>query len=189
MTSPIDEGLAIFRPDFLADSQALFDRLVDGIEWDDRIHARRVASFGVPYNYSGTIWQERPIPPELAPILDAVAAFAGYAPNNCLINYYADGGSTMGYHADSTADLEPDTGISIVSLGARRSISFRRSGFRRNDDRSDVHALVLDSGSLLHMSAPMQTQWRHAILKDSSVAEGRISLTFRRVRPGVAESI
>lgn len=178
MPSPVEEGVAFFRPDLLADSQGLFDQLVAEIIWDDRIRARRVASFGVPYNYSGTVWPDAPLPDTILPVSAAIARVVGYEPNNCLLNYYPDGGSTMGYHSDSVSELEPGTGISIVSLGATRAISFRRES-----DRSEVYELALESGALLHMTADMQYLWKHAVLRAEGVKKGRISLTFRRVKP------
>ena len=184
MTSPIEEGVAFFLPGFLAGSQVRFDRLAAEVAWDDRIRARRVASFGVPYNYSGTVWPETPMPEVLVPVASAVAAAVGFEPNNCLANYYPDSGSTMGYHSDSVAELEPGTGIAIVSLGAARAISFRRE-----PDRSEVHELVLNSGSLLYMTVAMQSAWRHAVLRSEGVTAGRISLTFRRIKqvaPGIS---
>ncbi len=177
MPSPMQEGVAFFRPAFLTGSEELFARLTAEVPWDERIRARKVASFGVPYNYSGTVWPETPMPESLKPVVVAVAGAVGYESNNCLANYYPDGGSTMGYHFDSVDELEPGTGISIVSLGAARAISFRRDA-----DRSEVHELILDSGSLLHMTAAMQSLWRHAVLRAESVSAGRISLTFRRIK-------
>ena len=177
MQSPIMQGVAFFSPGFLAGSDGLFARLAAEVKWDDRIRARRVASFGVPYNYSGTVWPEAPMPELLVPIVAAVAKAVGYEPNNCLANYYPSGDSTMGYHADSVVELEPGTGISIVSLGTPRVITFRRE-----DDRSEIHELLLESGSLLHMTAAMQSMWRHAVLRAEGVSAGRISLTFRRIK-------
>lgn len=177
MASPIDEGLAFYRPYFLQHGAELFNQLAVEVKWDDRIRARRVASFGDPYNYSGTFWPQTPMPASLIAVVDAVSAVVGYKPNNCLANYYPDGESTMGYHSDSVAELEPGTGISIVSLGAQRTISFRRE-----PERSDVHEIPLEDGSLLHMTGTMQEVWRHAILRADEVKGGRISLTLRRIR-------
>ncbi|MBA4192085.1 MAG: alpha-ketoglutarate-dependent dioxygenase AlkB [Planctomycetaceae bacterium] len=177
MASPIEEGVAFFVPGFLAGGRELFDRLAADVLWDDRIRARRVASFGVPYNYSGTVWPEAPMPDSLVPVVASVALAVGHEPNNCLANYYPDGGSTMGYHSDAVDELEPGTGIAIVSLGAARAISFRRE-----EDRSEVHELVLESGSLLYMTAIMQSAWRHAVLRSEGTKTGRISLTFRRIK-------
>ena len=177
MDELIAAGLLVFRPAFLADSRGLFDRLAAGVAWDDRIRARRVASFGEPYNYSGTVWPRADVPDDLRPVLRAVAAAVGYELNNCPANYYPDGDSTMGYHADAVADLEPGTGISIVSLGAARTLSFRRE-----PDRAVVHEVVLAGGSLLHMTAELQAGRRHAVRRSAEAVGGRISLTFRRLR-------
>jgi alkylated DNA repair dioxygenase AlkB len=81
----------------------------------------------------------------------------------------------MGFHADSTAELAEGTGIAIVSLGARRSITFQ---YKRGAKEEFEYPLV--SGSLLYMSPEMQQDWRHAIRKQPE-AGGRISLTFRQI--------
>jgi alkylated DNA repair dioxygenase AlkB len=101
----------------------------------------------------------------------------GYSINNCLANYYPDGASTMGFHADDTRDLADGTGIAVVSLGAERQISFRLG-----NNRSSVEHHALPPNSLLFMSADMQRDWKHAILADPCVKEARISLTFRQLR-------
>ncbi|MFT5096791.1 MAG: alkylated DNA repair dioxygenase AlkB, partial [Psychrobacter okhotskensis] len=41
----------------------------------------------------------------------------GYLPNNCLVNYYLDGSSKMGFHSDDTSQLADGTGVAILSLG------------------------------------------------------------------------
>ncbi len=96
-----DCGLLWFDECFLTDSLPLYERLVNEIIWDSRIKARKVASFGVPYNYSGTVWPASPIPDMLADVLDRVASRVGFRPNNCLANYYPDGTSTMGFHRNA----------------------------------------------------------------------------------------
>jgi alkylated DNA repair dioxygenase AlkB len=95
---------------------------------------------------------------------------------HALANYYPDGTSTMGFHADSTEELEPGTGVAVVSLGAERAITFRSIA-----DRSVTVEYPLASGSLLYMSAEVQSAWKHAILPQPG-AGGRISLTFRRLK-------
>jgi alkylated DNA repair dioxygenase AlkB len=164
-------------PDFLAESCELYESLVGSVAWDTRIRARQAASFGQPYNYSGIEWPFSPFPQVLVPLLNRVSESLGYIPNNCLANYYPSGESTMGFHSDSAEGLEPGTGIAIVSLGAERTITFRRI-----DDKSATESYRLPSGSLLWMSLEMQTQWKHAVLVDTAVNGGRISLTFRRMK-------
>src|SRR5262245_38372407 len=160
---------------FLLNGLARYEQLVETITWDDRFRARKSASFGAPYNYSGIQWPAAPFPDDIRTLLDPVAQVVGYEPTNCLANYYPNGGSTMGFHVHSVADVEPGTGITIVSLGAERAISFRRI-----DDKAVTESYRLPSGSLLHMSPGMQGEWKHAILADPAATGGRISLTFRR---------
>lgn len=158
---------------FLPDHHVVFGHLVTAIAWDERIRSRKAASFGLPYNYSGTIWPETAFPDFLVPILDRVMARLGHRPTNCLALYYPDGGSSLGYHSDSTASLVLGTGIAVLSLGAERPISFRHQLTR------EVEQYPLKSGSLLWMSASMQKGWKHALLADDNVTGGRISLAFR----------
>jgi alkylated DNA repair dioxygenase AlkB len=161
---------------FVPDSLALFEHLLKSIAWDDRMRARKAASFGLPYNYSGITYNPTPFPDPLLPLLDGLEQRLGYRPNNCLAHYYADGSSTMGFHSDSIAELVPGTGIAIVSLGAERALTFRHQA-----DRKRVESYPLPSGSLLYMSPEMQRDWKHAILAEENVGE-RISLTFRRMK-------
>jgi alkylated DNA repair dioxygenase AlkB len=173
----LDTGSIRLRADFLPESLVLYDHLERSITWDTRLRARKSMSFGVPYNYSGIVWPLAPFPDALVPVLSRVAAEVGFEPNNCLANFYPTGESTMGFHSDSTAELEPGTGIAVLSLGAERTITFRRA-----EDKTVSESHRLRSGSLLWMCPEMQTGWRHAILADPAATGGRISLTFRRMK-------
>ena len=172
-----DSGEIRLTDDFVPDSAELFAKLVAEIAWDSRIAARKAASFGVPYNYSGIVWPAAPFPELLLPVLARVTEAIGFTPNNCLAHYYPSGGSTMGFHSDGTDELEAGTGIAIVSLGAERTITFRRI-----DDKTVIERYPLRSGSLFWMSGRMQAAWKHAILADESVTGGRVSLTFRQMK-------
>jgi alkylated DNA repair dioxygenase AlkB len=173
-THLLRSGSVRLLADFLPNSHALYEHLAASITWDTRIRARKSASFGLPYNYSGIEWPAAPFPDAIDALLARVAAEVRFEPNNCLANFYPDGKSTMGFHSDSTAELEPGTGIAVLSLGAERTITFRRA-----DDKSVSESHRLLSGSLLWMSPEMQADWRHAILAEESATGGRISLTFR----------
>ncbi len=156
-------------------SQELYDSLVHSIEWDERMRARKTASFGSAYNYSGITYPATPMQNSLVPLVDYIEARLGFRPNNCLVNYYPNGDSTMGFHSDSTEELADGTGVAIISLGSERSITFQSI-----EDKTLAHAYSLPCGSLLYMSAAVQFLWKHAILKQSN-AGGRISLTFRKI--------
>lgn len=160
---------------FLPNSQTLFVALSTTVAWDMRMHSRKTASFGKPYNYSGISYPKAPMHPLLVPVVDLLEARLGFRPNNCLLNFYQSGEATMGFHSDSTAELIAGTGIAIVSLGAQRSITFQSK-----HDKKEEYEYPLASGSLIYMSPQIQEDWRHAIRKQPE-ASGRISLTFRQI--------
>lgn len=83
----------------------------------------------------------------------------------------------MGFHSDSIEELEPGTGISIMSLGSPRTMVFRN-----NVNRSEQHQLILQPGSLLHMSAELQEHWQHSIQAEPDVAAGQVSLSCRKIK-------
>jgi alkylated DNA repair dioxygenase AlkB len=165
-------------PTFVASPAALFDELLRTVDWDDRMRARRTASFGVAYDYSGLRYVERPMRADLASIAESIERTLGFSPNNCLLNLYPDGDSSMGFHSDSSAELAPGTGVAIVSLGASRTIVFRNKA-----DRAVERAYRLEAGALLYMTDAVQTEWLHAIPREAG-AGPRISLTFRRIVSG-----
>jgi alkylated DNA repair dioxygenase AlkB len=169
----MNEPNLIINNEFIPDSHLLCDRLISIIDWDDRMRARKTASFGSPYNYSDIDYPFSPMLDELVPVLNKLEEKFEFRPNNCLINYYPNGDSTMGFHSDSIDELVGDTGISIISLGAERAIAFQNK-----QDKTQQYSYLLKSGSLLFMSQDIQKHWKHAILKQPETG-GRISLTFR----------
>jgi alkylated DNA repair dioxygenase AlkB len=173
---PIDLPAVLYEETFVLDSHALYERLVADVIWDERLRARKTATFGRPYNYSGMVYEATLMHPLLLPVVDCLEKQLGYRSNNCLLNYYPNGDSTMGFHADSTDELVPGTGVAIVSLGAERILTFRAA-----KDRSIWFHYPLASGSLLYMPPEIQQDWQHALRKQDN-ANGRISLTFRCVR-------
>jgi alkylated DNA repair dioxygenase AlkB len=164
------------NPRFIDDPDDLLEWLHTGVTWDERMKARKTASFGVAYNYSQIAYAEQPMPPQLALLGKLVSDELGFLPNNCLINCYPNGESSMGFHSDSTGELEPGTGVAIVSVGAVRSIVYRNK-----QDRSTQFDYPLEHGSLLYMNQQVQDEWLHAIPKSDAIGE-RISLTFRSMR-------
>ena len=166
----------LFVPDFLPDPAPLFAHLRLETAWDGAMAARKTASFGAPYNYSQMSYPACPLPDQLAALLPLLDARLGWTPNNCLVNFYPDGDSTMGFHFDATDQLASGTGVAIVSLGEERTLTFAR-----RDDKAVRFEQPLPSGSLLFMDCAVQDEWLHAILKQSG-AGGRMSLTFRRLK-------
>ena len=169
MKQPTIEIVDLFYPD----QASLFATLLSSVTWDDRMAARRTASYGHPYNYSQMEYVETPIPSYLHPVLDLLVSRFKIQFNNCLLNYYESGDNSMGFHSDETTGLVPGTGVAIVSLGSIRNITYRSKTL---PDFQKSFALL--PGSLLYMDAAVQEDWLHAIKREKD-AGPRISLTWR----------
>ena len=131
---------------------------------------------GIPYHNASLIYKNNPFTPMVEAVRQQIAEQYGFAPNSCLLNRYADGGGSRGWHADDVTIMAPDTPIVIISLGQTRALSLRwpiADGFKRQE-------VVLQHGSGFMMSQRLQLEAKHAIRRQ---AEGglRISLAFRHL--------
>jgi len=169
---------------FIDRPASLLAMLRDGITWDEKMRARKSGSFGIPYNYPGMTYPQVPMLPELLPICDRIWEALSFYPNNCLVNYYPDSSSYMGFHYDATEELSERSGITIVSLGAARPIVFRHRQDSAREISFDFH-----SGDLLYMPHSVQAEWLHGIPKASAAVAERISLTFREIVKGEESGI
>ncbi|WP_445458006.1 alpha-ketoglutarate-dependent dioxygenase AlkB [Flavobacterium sp. HNIBRBA15423] len=166
----------IYIENFIADSSHLFELLKTNVIWDERMVARKTASFGKSYDYSQIHYPYQEFLPEISEIIDKVNNTLNFEPNNCLINYYLDGKSKMGFHSDQTDILFNGTGVAIVSLGETRILRFRNI-----ENKEITKDYLLQSGSLFYMTSELQSEWQHAIPK-SNTEHGRMSLTFRKMK-------
>lgn len=173
MSAPALRIIPAFLPAVAAAD--LFAQLQREVDWDQRMKARKTASFGAAYDCSQITYPEAPMPAAIDAVCAALARELGFRPNNCLLNYYEDGLSSMGFHSDTSEELAPDTGVAIVSLGGMRDIVYRNKA-----DRGIEHRYAMTSGSLLYMDQAIQDDWLHAIPKQEA-AEPRISMTFRSI--------
>jgi len=164
-----------YVPDAISDPDTALARLVAETPWRETMRARRTASFGRAYNYSGQTYPFAPMPDVVAELAERARELAGHPFDNCLCNLYATGRNTMGFHTDSYDELEPDSSIAIASLGATRSLVFR------SQDRAHLASFALAHGSILLMDRTTQLAWLHAVPRAPN-AGLRISLTFRRFR-------
>ncbi|MEL7006256.1 MAG: alpha-ketoglutarate-dependent dioxygenase AlkB [Bacteroidota bacterium] len=165
-----------FIKNFIESPDNLFNTLKEKVKWDERMQARKTASYGKSYNYSQISYPYQDFLAELQNINGLISDEIGFEPNNCLINYYLDGKSKMGFHSDQTDILEEKTGIAIVSIGEQRILRFRNI-----EDKANTKDFELPSGSLIYMTQEVQNLWQHSIPK-SDTDKGRMSLTFRRMR-------
>ena len=164
-----------YKENFLHTHGYLLHYLKHTVRWDESMKARKTASFGKAYNYSQINYPYQDLNGELAQLVVLLEEELGFKPNNCLINYYLNGNSRMGFHSDQTDILYAGTGVAIISLGSTRVLRFRNI-----DNKTIIHDFELKSGSLLYMSADIQNAWQHSIPK-SSTDEARMSLTFRKL--------
>lgn len=162
---------------FISSDEAnnLFDLLRKEIEWNKQMKSRFTASSGTAYQYSGIKYVRKPFPKELLLLSNSIEKTLGFKPNNCLLNYYLDGKSKMGFHSDDISQMVDGTGVAILSLGDDREMKFKA----KNNDEHRV-SYTLKNGSLLYMDDKVQIQWLHSIPK-SDTTLGRISVTFRQL--------
>ena len=158
---------------FFKKQSELFQTLVETIDWETSMSARKTASFGVPYNYVQMTYAAVPMHPALMQVSDRLFTRLDIRFNNCLLNYYETGYNRMGFHADDTTGLKPGTGVAIVSVGSPRAITYRNKL-----DPELRHKFTLQPGSLLYMESAVQEEWFHAINRQKGVGP-RISLTWR----------
>lgn len=160
--------------DFLPEQETLFRALIGSVEWDQRMRARKTASFGVPYRDAQIDYDAQPLPDALAKVRDDVAEQLGWEPNHLLLDYFPQRRSATGMHVEKVEHLDPDTGIAIVSLGATRIMVFERI------EDGYMCGRELPPGSLMVMDLPTQALWRHGMPARPGVGP-RINITFRKL--------
>ena len=185
---PVD-GSAQYLPELMSaeESVSLFDQLQKSLRWEaDQvmmfgklvITRRKVAWAGDPectYTYSGVKKSPQAWTPELLSIKTQLEELTQSEFNSCLLNFYHDGSDGMGWHSDDEKELDANSPIASLSLGARRKFAFRHKV-----DKTTI-PLYLESGSVLIMHSPTQQFWQHTLLKTKTVSNPRINLTFRKI--------
>ena len=135
---------------------------------------RRVVQFGWHYSFDTFhIKPAAPLPPELVPIRDRAAIFAGVEPEafaEALVIEYSPGAG-MGWHRDA-----PPFGIIAgISLGTPSRMRFQRGeGSNRRTASID-----LPPRSIYLLTGEVRSAWQHSI---PPVKQLRYSLTFRTLR-------
>jgi alkylated DNA repair dioxygenase AlkB len=185
----LDGGELLWVPRFLDpdDADAALAAIDAAIAWERhhvRIFGRElpaprlscwIGDPGAAYTYSRVRFAPHPWPCVLDPLRAKVSALAAESFNSVLANRYADGGDSMGWHADDEPELGPRPVIASLSLGATRRFLLRRRGANLR------HELALHHGSLLVMRGDTQAHWQHALPRTAKPVGLRINLTFRRI--------
>jgi alkylated DNA repair dioxygenase AlkB len=184
---PLPGGALRWAPGFLqpAEADALLDAVDVEVPWERhavRLFGRElpaprlscwIGDPGAAYVYSRVRFEPRPWTPALAALRVRIAAASGARFNSVLANRYANGGDSMGWHADDEPELGPRPVIASLSLGATRRFVLRpKAGGAKVE-------LPLSHGSLLLMEGDTQANWQHALPKMAGATGVRINLTFR----------
>lgn len=184
------DGCAYYFPEVFTElhSVNLMSQLQASLVWESDqlimfgktvITRRKVAWVGdaeCAYTYSGVKKIPQAWTAELLSIKNRLEELAKSQFNSCLLNFYHDGDDGMGWHSDDEKELDQNSPIASLSLGAQRKFSFRHKV-----DKITI-PLNLENGSVLMMHSPTQQFWRHALLKTKTVSTPRINLTFRKIK-------
>lgn len=173
-------------PDLGYEPTALFERLLQTVDWEQRNvrirgveyrQPRKVAWYGDhAYTYSGLRMEPKPWNHLLFTLCDRMSYLTGTPFNGVLLNLYKDGRDSIGMHSDDEPEFGINPTIASLSLGAMRQFDLRPK------DRSlRTLRLPLEPGSVLVMAGATQTYWEHGINKTIKHAGPRINLTFRNI--------
>ncbi|MCS3868784.1 hypothetical protein J3D55_001700 [Chryseobacterium ginsenosidimutans] len=167
----------VIKNNILKDSESIMYYLSHNVIWDNSMISRKTASFGIPYNYSGINYEQIKIPNSFNELIKIVELLSGFKPNNCLVNFYHNNESKMGFHSDQIDILEKDTSIIIFSFGSPRVLRFKN---KTNKDLT--YDILLENNSFFSMSQNIQSEWLHSILPDDLKSINiRYSITFRKI--------
>lgn len=173
----------LYRPAVYGEHERLFARLRTTVQWRASYGTRDTITWGASYDYRGGGRRQHPWPGFLVRLAETIDEVFGFLPNNCVANHYPDGNHTIGFHSDQGMEMQDDTGVVILSLGAVRHLVLRRI----DQPRVRYH-YALAPGSALHMTPASQAEWQHGILRERECGP-RISLSFRRLRAPVLNQV
>lgn len=180
----------VYFPNFIEPKQAtlLFQELLEKTPWqqDDikvfgKVYAQPrltalYANNGLPYSYSNITMHPHPFTDTLEQLKQKIEETAQTNFTTCLLNLYRDGKDSNGWHADDEKELGSNPSIASISLGTSRVFKLRNKA-----NKTDVHKIILEPGSLLLMQGQTQHHWQHQVPKTTKVITPRINLTFRKV--------
>ena len=128
------------------------------------------------YRFSGNIARSKDeMPEKLNELMKSINRKFETNFNGILVNYYPDGKSNIGRHADQMGGLNVSDGVLSISFGATRTFNL----YPKRGEKL-VKSLNLNNGSIVWMAgSKFQKTFRHEVPVESSVIHPRFSLTFR----------
>ena len=170
---PVTDGVpwALIRNWAAAETTAIWHRqLSESAPWQQpvvQVYGRKhpvprltafLAEEGLRYRYSGTQHTGSGWPAWFIPLLEMVRQTSSCPFNGCLLNLYRHGDDRMGWHADDEPEIDQQSPIASLSIGATRDFQLRH---RRNHDQKV--SLKLADGDLLIMQPGCQQNWQHCV--------------------------
>ena len=182
--SPPEPEIANQELDFLnSDECAKLKDFLSKVEYSEE-KCHKVKNFGEEYKYTGAAdLSKDEIPDELLEIAAKIKTkYPGTEINECLVNRYVNGKSSIGDHSDDEPHIDPDSSIFCVSVGQERKIIFTDKFSGRESEH------LMKSGSMYVMTRTSQAYYRHRIDSEDNCNSERYSLTFRYVKKNFARS-
>ena len=150
---------------------------------------RLVAYFGnIPYRYGAV--KHDPSPNPVKGVFDLIftrmqAVIPDFNPSNytCLVTLYPEGSAHITPHSDNESQIQSDSSTYTFSIGSERLINFQNQVGVINET-----SVTIPHGSLFGISRSSQATWKHSIPVNPTVANPRISFTFRKLIP-VSEAL
>ena len=164
--------------DLLSDEQlqTIMPQL-NSLNWQGFRNAPRTnVAFGKTYTYSGVTHPATDIPKflqEIAVIASNAIGFPQDYWDSVLLNKYANGKDSIGFHQDNEPELGYNPRVMAVSLGAERTFTLIDKATKQE------HNIVLPHNSLILMGNMSQVLYQHGIRKEPSCHSERISITYR----------
>ena len=164
--------------DLLTDYQVkMLMQELEALKWQQfRNMPRTNAAFGKGYTYSGVTHPATDIPKflqDIAVIASNKIRFPQDYWDSVLLNKYANGKDSIGFHQDNEPELGYNPRVIALSLGAERTFVLMDKVTRKE------YPIILPHNSLIVMGDNSQIKYLHGIPKDSSCYQERISITFR----------
>lgn len=110
-------------------------------------------------------------------LVDIIQERTGERPNHCIVTRYVNDKDCINLHHDKVVDLEPGTGIHMLSLGAPRTLTIAQQ-----DDKQTVFKVPTEHGGLVTLTWEDNLAYKHGIHGNSKQTSPRISLIFRTCR-------
>lgn len=172
---------AIYIPNFVKDSDEVFKRLYNDLDWKRYGSKPRREYYcndnDVPYRYGNPAYADTyyrcPYTADILNIREVLEKELNVVLDVCFLNLYEDYSEHIGWHADDSPEMDPNRPIVTVSLGAERFIYFKDNATK------EIDKVFLENGSACIMPAGMQSTHMHKIPKNDRPCGPRISLTYR----------